>query len=120
MITLSNRFYKNFLPNGLILLENGKTGFFCFTRVGEPAHISEISYPFGVEAACHTVLICCTMCGTEQPKEQPQIGDKGSNPVAINQFVIFFFYWVCMFSFSFSFANILYYMWLTSFDLILL
>ena len=30
------------------------------------------------------------MCGTEQPKEQPQIGDRGSNPVAINQFLIFF------------------------------
>ena len=52
----------------------------------EPAHISKISYPFGVEAAWHTVLICCTMCGTEHPKEQPQIDDRGSNPVAINQF----------------------------------
>ena len=30
------------------------------------------------------------MYGTEQPKEQPQIGDRGSNPVAINQFLIFF------------------------------
>ena len=54
------------------------------------AHISKLSYLFGVEAAWHTVLICCTMCGTEQPKEQPQIGDRGSNPVAINQFLIFF------------------------------
>ena len=52
--------------------------------------ISKIFYLFGVEAAWHTVLICCTMCGTEQPKEQPQIGDRGSNPVAINQFLIFF------------------------------
>ena len=34
-----------------MLLENGKTGLFCFTRVGEPAHISKISYPFGVVAA---------------------------------------------------------------------
>ena len=30
------------------------------------------------------------MCGTEQSKEQPQMGDRGSNPVAINQFLIFF------------------------------
>ena len=34
-----------------MLLENGKTELFCFTRVGEPAHISKISYPFGVMAA---------------------------------------------------------------------
>ena len=39
----------------------------------------------------HTVLICCTMYGTEQPKEQPQICDRGSNPVAINHFLIFLF-----------------------------
>ena len=62
-----------------ILLENGKTGFCCFTRVGEPAHISKISYLFRVEAVWHTVLICCTMCGTEQPKEQSQVGDRYSN-----------------------------------------
>ena len=79
-------FTRIFCQKGLILLENGKTGFFCFTRVGEPAHISKISHPFGVTAAWHTVLICCTMCSTEQPKEQPQIGDRGSNLVAINQF----------------------------------
>ena len=78
-----------FCQKSLILLENGKTGFFRFTRVGEPAHILKISYLFGVEAAWHTVLICCTMCDTEQPKEQPQIGDRDSNPVAINQFLIF-------------------------------
>ena len=47
-------------------------------RVGEPAHISKIFRLFVVEAAWHTVLICCIMCGTEQPKEQPQIGDRGS------------------------------------------
>ena len=34
-----------------MLLENGKTGLFCFTRVGEPAHISKISFPFRVVAA---------------------------------------------------------------------
>ena len=84
---LQEFFTKNFF---LLLLENGKTGFFCFTRVGEPAHISKIFYLFLVEQAWHTVLICCTMCGREQPKEQPQIGDRGSNPVAINQFLIFF------------------------------
>ena len=92
LITLSNRFYKNFCHIGFILLENGKTGFFCFSKVGEAAHISKLSYLFGVEAAWHTVLICCTMCGTEGPKERPQIDDRGSNPVASNQFLIFFFY----------------------------
>ena len=92
LITLSNRFYKNFLPRkGIILLENGKTGFFCFTRVGEPALISKTSYLFGVEATWHTVLICCTMCGTGQPKEQPHIGDGDSNPLAINQVFFGFF-----------------------------
>ena len=60
------------------------------------------------------------MCGTEQPKEQPQIGDRGSNPVAINQFLIFFSIGFTCSRFLFSFANILYFTWLTSFDLILL
>ena len=30
LITLSNRFYKNFCQKGLIIQKNGKTGFFCF------------------------------------------------------------------------------------------
>ena len=87
-----------------------QTGFFFFIRVGEPAHISKIFYLFAVEAAWHIVLICCTMCGTEQLKEQPQIGDRGSNPVAINQFLISFFSirFTCSRS-LFSFANILYF-----------
>ena len=40
----------------------------------------------------HTYLtyLESSQCGTEQPKEQPQICDRGSNPVAINQFLIFF------------------------------
>ena len=79
--------HEFFCQIGVILLENGKTGFFCFNRVGEPAHISKICYLSGVEAAWYTVLICCIMCGTEQPKEQPQIGDRSSNPVAINQLI---------------------------------
>ena len=60
------------------------------------------------------------MCGTEQPKEQPQIGGRGSNPVAINQFLIFFLFCSHVLVSFFSFANILYFTWLTSFDLILL
>ena len=120
LITLSNRFYKNFLPKRSLLLKNGRTGFFCFTRVGGPAHILKISYLFGVEAAWHTVLICCTMCGTEQQKEQLQIGDRDSNPVAINQFLIFFSIGFTCSRSLFSFADILYFTWLTSFDLILL
>ena len=60
------------------------------------------------------------MCSTEQLKEQPQIGDRGSNPVAINHFLIFFSIKSACSHSLFSFANILYFMWLTSFDLILL
>ena len=60
------------------------------------------------------------MCGTGQPKEQPQIGDRGWNPVAINQFLLFFSIGsTCSYSY-FSFANILYFTWLNLFDLILL
>ena len=68
----------------------------------------------------HTLLICSTMCGTEQRKEQPKIGNRGSNPVAISQFLIFFSVsFTCSHS-LFSFANILYFTWLILFDLILL
>ena len=45
---------QEFCQKGLIPLENGKTGFFCFTRVGEPAHILKLSHLFGVKAAWHT------------------------------------------------------------------
>ena len=87
---IKQQVYKDFCQKGLIHLKNGKTGFLCFTRVGEPALISKISYLFEVETVWHTVFICCTMCGTEQPNEQPQIGDRGLDPVAISQFLIFF------------------------------
>ena len=110
---------NNFLPKRSHSPEKRQNWILWFTRVGEPAHISKISYLIGVEAAWHTVLICCTMSGTEQTKEQPQIGDRGSNSVAINQFLIFFFSIGSSCSRSlFSFANILYFTWLTSFDLI--
>ena len=60
------------------------------------------------------------MCGTEQPKEQPQIGDKRFVSSCNHQFLIFFsIRFTCSRS-LFSFANILYFAWLTSFDLILL
>ena len=39
-------------------------------------------------------LNCCTLWGTEQP----QLGNGGSNPVAVNQFC--FFYWIHIFSLS--------------------
>ena len=54
------------------------------------------------------------MRGTEQPKEQPQIGDRGSNPVAINQFLIFFSTGSTCSRSLFTFANILYFTWFTS------
>ena len=53
---IKQQVYKNFSQKGLNLLKKGKTGFFHFIRVGEPAHISKISYLFGVEAAWHTVV----------------------------------------------------------------
>ena len=119
LITFSNRFNKNFLPKRSHSPEIWQNWILWFTRVGEPAHISKISYLIGVEAVWHTVLICCTMSGTEQPKEQPQIADRGSNPVPLNQFLIFFFSIRSTCSRSlFSFANILFFMWLTSFHLI--
>ena len=90
MITLSNRFYKNFLPKRSHSPGKRQNWILLFYQQCENQHTSKISYPFGVEAAWHTVLICCTMCGTEQPKEQPQTGDRGSNPVAINQFLTSF------------------------------
>ena len=55
------------------------------------AHISKIFYLFGVETSWHTVLICCTICDTEQPKEQLQKGDRGSNESTCNQSVFIFF-----------------------------
>ena len=82
-----------FAKKCVVLVENGKTAIFCFTLLSE-------------RTSTHTenilkYLICYTMSGTEQPKEQPQIDVRGSNPIAINQFLIFFLYWVHMFSFSF-------------------
>ena len=62
----------------------------------------------------------CTMCGKKQPREQPQKGDRGSNPVADNQYLIFFLYGPHVLVPFFSFVNIQYFTWLTSFDLILL
>ena len=53
-------------------------------------------------------------------KEQAQIGDRGSYPVAINQFLIFFSIGSACSRSLFSFANIYYFMLLVSFDLILL
>ena len=89
-ITLSNRWYKNFFcQKGLLFLENGKTGFLWFFMVGEAANVLKMCYLICVETAWHTVLNCCTMFSTEQPREQPQIDNRGSNPVAVN--VLFFF-----------------------------
>ena len=88
--------------------------------MGELAHISQISYLFGVEAAWHIVLIRCTMCGTEQPKEEPQIGNRGSNPVAINQILIFFLLGPHVLVLFFQFLIFFIFTWLTLFDLTLL
>ena len=57
------------------------------------------------------------MCGTEQPQTG---GNGGSNPMAVNHLLILFFYWIHMFSLSFSFGNVYYFTWLASFGLIFL
>ena len=57
--------HKFFCLKGLILLENGKTGLFCFIRVGE-ASILKICHT--LEAVWHNVLNCCTMSSAEQPQ----------------------------------------------------
>ena len=56
--------------------KNNKTGFFCFTRVGELEHISKISYLFGVEAVFQSVAQCAV-----QNNQKNQTGDRGLNPV---------------------------------------
>ena len=56
------------------------------------------------------------MCGTDQQREQPQIGDRGSNPGSgIQSVLIFFIGSTCSGSLSFI-VNIYYFTWLTSFD----
>ena len=87
---IKQQFYKNFFAKKVSFSrKTAKLDSFVLPE-WENQHTSKISNLLGVKAAWHTVLICCTMCGTEQPKEQPQISDGGSNPVAINQFLIFF------------------------------
>ena len=87
-------------------------------RVGEPAHISKITYLSGAEAAWHTVFnLLHNVWYKTTERTAPNRCDRGSNPVAINQFSNFFLYRVHMFSLSFfSFANILYFTWLTLSD----
>ena len=112
---IKQQFYKNFFAKKVSFSrKTAKLDSFVLPE-WENQHTSKISNLFGVKAAWHTVLICCTMCGTEQPKEQPQISDGGSNPVAINQFLIFFSTGFTCSRCLFSFANILYFTWLTSF-----
>ena len=88
--------------------------------LSELAETANIYSMFWVEAAWHNVLNCCTMCGTQQPREQLQIGDRGSNPVVANQYLMFFLLGPHVLVPFFSFVNIHYFTWLTSFDLILL
>ena len=98
--------------------KTGKLNSFVLPEWENQHRYRQYFYLLRVQAAWRTVLICCTMCSTEQPTEQPQIGDGGSIPVAINQFFSLLGSHVLVL--FFSFANILYFTWLTSFDLILL
>ena len=50
------------------------------------------------------------MCSAEQPKEQLQTGDRGSNPVTVNQ-SFFSFESTCSRCFV-SFVNVHYFTWL--------
>ena len=78
-------------------------------------HVENMStYSVRVEAAWHTILNCCIICSTEQPREQPQIGDRGSNPVAVSQLFFFSVRFTCSRSLS-LFVNIHYFTWFTSF-----
>ena len=51
-ITLSNRYSQK----GLIFLENGKTGFFSFVRIGEAVSMMKVDYQFHIETGWLTVL----------------------------------------------------------------
>ena len=97
-IIISNRWHKIFFQEGVIFLENSKTGFFCFLIVGEAVSILKIYF--------NSVLwLRGTLCDTEQ--NPPTVGNRGWNPVAVNQFVFFLVYSVHMFSLSFSSRNII-------------
>ena len=41
---------------GLFFLENGKTGFFCFLRMGEAVSMLKVYYQFHIETGWLTVL----------------------------------------------------------------
>ena len=53
-----------FPEKDIIFLKNGKTGFFCFLRVGEAVSMLKVGYQFHIEAAWLTVLNYCTVCRT--------------------------------------------------------
>ena len=65
---------------------------------------------------CHSVAQCVVQ--TEQLREQPEIGSRGSNPAAINQFFKNVFLLGPHVLALFTFGNIHYFMLLTSVDLI--
>ena len=66
---------------------------------------------------CHSVAQCVVQ--TEQLREQPEIGCRGSSPAAINQFFYVFLLGPHVLA-LFTFGNIHYFMLLTSVDFILL
>ena len=72
-----------FFQKGLILLENGKAGFFCFLRVGEAVNMLKVYYQFHIEAGWLTVLNYCTMChtGRKTPTRQQRFESSGSKSV---------------------------------------
>ena len=79
-------FFRKFL----IFLENGKTGFFCFLRVGEAVSMLKVYYQLHIEAAWLTVLNYCKMCRTDRttPTRQQRFQSSGSQLV-----VAFFSVW---------------------------
>ena len=84
---IKQQMVQGIFHEGLIFLENGITGFFCFLGMGEAVSLLKIYCLFYVGARWLTVLNYCTLCRTEQT----QLGNRGSNPMAVNQFLGFSF-----------------------------
>ena len=85
-IIISNRWHKIFFQEGVIFLENSKTGLFCFLIVGEAVSILKVYF--------NSVLrLRGTLCHTEQ--NPPTVGNRGCNPVAVNQFFFLSIQFTC-------------------------
>ena len=81
---------QEFSPKGSHSPGKRKNWILLFYQSGRTStHIENIlpAWSRGSVAHCFNLL---HNLWYRKPKEQPQIGDRGSNPVAVNQFLIFF------------------------------